>query len=279
MTLEMFPPAVLVSVRFVLSGGIMLAALKLGGYEMPKGRELRLTAFYGLVLLGGGNGALVYAEQWIPSGLAALIVTTSPFWMVGLEAVLPGGSKIHLPGLAGIAVGFCGVLLLIAPALTGANLSPGFLPAFAVLQLGVFCWCIGSIVQRRQPRRSHPFVTGAIQQLATGIVCAPVALLIPHPPIQTSTRALWALAYLVIFGSIVGYSAYVYAMDHLPVSIVSTYAFVNPLVAVFLGWAFYREPFGVREAAAMAVIFVGVALVKYWSEPVVDNRAKHRSPS
>ena len=267
MTLEMFSPAILLSVRFLLSGAIMLAGLKVAKFPMPRGRELWLTALYGVIVLGGGNGALVYAEQWIPSGLAALIITTSPFWMVGLEALLPGGAKLHPPSLVGIFVGFLGVVILIAPALTGAAVSPGLMPGFVIIQFGVFCWCMGSILQRRQPTQSHPFVSGAIQQLATGLAFTPVALIAPHAPIHIATRPVFGLIYLVLFGSIVGYSAYIYAMENLPVSIVSTYAYVNPIVAVFLGWAFYREQFGPREAFAMATIFVGVALVKYWSKP------------
>src|SRR4051794_7387671 len=105
----MFPPAVLVSLRYMASGFIMLLGARLLGVPIPTGRELWLTALYGVIVLGGGNGALVFAEQWIPSGLAALFITTSPFWMVGLEALLPGGTRLHMPSLIGIFVGFLGV--------------------------------------------------------------------------------------------------------------------------------------------------------------------------
>ena len=265
MALESFPPLTLISARFLASGAIMLAVLKLFGSKIPRGRELWLTALYGIIILGGGNGCLVYAEQWIPSGTAALFITTSPFWMVGLETLLPGGARLHLPTMSGILIGFTGVLILIAPAAmhspAGAELVKGFL----VLQFGCLCWCLGSLLQRRQPTQAHPFVSGAIQQLATGLAFLPLALVVPEHPVHWSARGVWAVAYLVVFGSIVGYSAFIYILEHLPVPVVSTYTYVNPVVAVFLGWLFYSEPFGRRELLAMAAVFTGVAIVKYFS--------------
>ena len=265
MALESFPPLTLISARFIASGIIMLAVLKLWGEKIPRGRELWLTALYGVVILGGGNGCLVYAEQWIPSGTAALFITTSPFWMVGLEAVLPGGDRLHLPTMAGIVIGFTGVLILIAPAAMNSPAGPELLKGFLVLQMGCLCWCLGSLLQRRQPTKAHPFVSGAVQQLATGLAFLPLALLVPQHAISWNARGLWAIAYLVVFGSIVGYSAFVYILEHLPVPIVSTYTYVNPVVAVFLGWLFYKEPFGTREMIAMAAVFIGVAIVKYFA--------------
>jgi drug/metabolite transporter (DMT)-like permease len=122
-------------------------------------------------------------------------------------------------------------------------------------------WNIGSLFQRRMPNRAHPIVCGAVQQLAAGLACAPLALL-AGGRIHWSARGVGALVYLVIFGSIVGYSAYVLAMDRLPVALVSLYNYINPVVAVFLGWLLFREPFGMRETVAMLIIFLGVAIVR-----------------
>jgi drug/metabolite transporter (DMT)-like permease len=265
MALESFPPLMLVSVRFLASGLLMLLAVKLWGAQLPRGRELWLTALYGVIILGGGNGCLVFAEQWIPSGTAALFITTSPFWMVGLEAVLPGGARLHLPTMAGIILGFTGVLILVAPAAMNSPAGPELLKGFIVLQAGSVCWCLGSLLQRHQPTKAHPVVGGAVQQFATGVAFLPIALLVPEHPVQWSNRGVLALAYLVVFGSIVGYSAFVYILEHLPVPVVSTYTYVNPVVAVFLGWVFYREPFGTRELFAMMAVFAGVAVVKYFA--------------
>jgi drug/metabolite transporter (DMT)-like permease len=127
--------------------------------------------------------------------------------------------------------------------------------------LGCAGWALGSIAQRKTASKAHPFVAGAVQQLATGLVYA-IPALIRREPIHWSARGTGAIIYLMIFGSIIGYSAYVYAMDRLPVAVASIYTYVNPTVAVVLGWMIYNESFGVREAIAMGVIFVGVAMVK-----------------
>ncbi|MEJ5368036.1 MAG: EamA family transporter [Bryobacteraceae bacterium] len=262
MALEMWPPMTLVAVRFLLSGGILLAGALLLKAGLPRGRELALTALYGVVILGAGNGALVLAETWIPSGMAALIITVSPFWMVGLNALLPPREPLHAPTLAGMAVGLAGAVLLVGPgALQGGAAGAAMLKGALVLQAGCVSWSLGSLLQKRLPTRAHPIVSGGIQQLAAGLAFVPLALLWPGE-IHYSPRGLGALLYLVIFGSIVGYSSYVVALERLPVAVVSIYNYVNPVVAVILGWLFYREPFGLREAAAMLVIFAGVAMVK-----------------
>lgn len=261
MALESFAPVTLVCFRYLISGGLMLAGALLSGAHLPRGRELWWTAGYGVVTLGIGNSCLAYAEQWIPSGLAALFVTTSPFWLVGIETLSPRGEPLHGPTLKGMLVGFAGVAFLVAPAAVGGGAHKGVLGAFLLLQLGCAGWSLGSIAQRKQPSRAHPFVSGAVQQLATGLVFAVPAMLRPQP-IHWTTRGVVAAAYLIVFGSIVGYSAYVFAMDRLPIAVASLYTYINPIVAVLLGWLVYREPFGAREAVAMAIIFLGVAIVK-----------------
>lgn len=149
----------------------------------------------------------------------------------------------------------------LGPKAVNHNLLIGFL----VLQVAMAGWCFGSIYQRRKSGVAHPIVAGGVQQLAAGLVLAPLSLAIEGEPVHWSVRGVSALVYLVLFGSLVGYSAYVYAMDRLPVAVVSIYPYINAIVAVGLGWLFYREPFGPREGAAMVVIFVAVALVKRYS--------------
>ena len=265
-SLEAFPPFVLLSARFLLSGTIMLIGARWSGAKIPTGREFWMTALFGVIILGGGNGCLIWAEQTVPSGLAALLLVTGPFWMVGLGAALPGGEKIHLPALAGILAGCVGVVLLVAPNGFSTSFSVSLINGFIVLQLGCFCWCLGSILYKRSRTTAHPVVSGAVQQLATGLVFLIPTFLVPHHPIAWKARSTWALAYLVVFGSVVGYSAFLYALEYLPIVIVSTHNYVNPVVAMGLGWLFYREPFGKREFAAMLIIFAGVAIVK-WTTP------------
>lgn len=265
MALETFPPLMLVSARYIISGTIIMLFAIARGVYLPKRRELAAACFSGLLVLGVGNGALVFAETAIPSGLAGLIVTMSPFWMVGAEALLPGGERLHAPTVAGMGVGLAGAALLFTPDLSGHAIDRSLLYGFTVLQIGMAGWSFGSIYQRRQTGKTHPAIIGGIQQLAAGLILAPFALLIPESPVRWSVRGVAALLYLVVFGSLVGYSAYIYALDRLPVAIASIYPYVNAMVAVALGWLFYREPFGTREAVAMAVIFAGVALVKRYS--------------
>ncbi len=277
MGLESFPPMAMVAIRFIVSGGLLLAAARLTGAHLPRGRELWVSVFTGILNLGIGNGCLVFAEQWIPSGLAALLITFSPFWMVGIETMMPGGERLHRPAIFGMLVGFAGAALLVSSGLAQEG-AGALVQGFFVLQAGSVAWAFGSIYQRRQPARAHPIVTGAIQQLAAGLAFALLALLIPERPIVPTFRGVAALAYLVVFGSIVGYSSYIYALSHLRVAVVSIYSYVNPVVAVILGWLFYREAFGAREAAAMAIIFVGVAIVKrYGSRGKSSARAAQPS--
>jgi drug/metabolite transporter (DMT)-like permease len=265
--LDSFSPALLVCLRNLISGAITLSVAAIIGANFPRGRDLWITAGYGLMVIGVGNGTLAVAEQWIPTGLASLFVTTSPFWFVGIDSLLPGGERLHAPTIRGLLVGFGGVLLLVAPAAWTAITQHTFASggavvlAFFILQLSGASWALGSLLQRNRHSRAHPFVLGGVQQLSTGL-----ALLLPSafqmPSAHWTARGMAAIVYLAIFGGIVGYSCYALALSRLPLAIVSIYTYINPVVAVFLGWWVYQERFGLREAGAMAIIFAGVAMVR-----------------
>ena len=264
-SLEAFPPFYLIAIRYTISGALMLIAAALYGARIPRGRELWLTSATGIISIALGNGCLAYAEQWVPSGLASLFLTTSPFWMVGVEALLPGGKRPLRSTMGGLLVGIGGVVYLILPTALHEGLGSRILTGFFILQLGTAGWITGALLQRRVASRSHSFLSGAIQQLATGLAMFIPSLLFEKAPSAIPLRPGLAVAYLVLFGSVIGYSSFVYAMARLPVAVVSIYTYINPIVAVSLGWLFYREPFGMRELIAMAIIFGGIALVK-WSE-------------
>jgi len=266
MSLESFPSLTLVAVRFLISGTFTLGFAWYRGLHIPRGKELAVSCLAGLGTLGIGNVTLVFAETLVPSGMASLIVSMSPFWMVGVEALLPGGESLHGPTIWAMALGLAGSMLLVTPG-GGAGPSHKLVLGFLIQQIGMAGWSFGSIYQRRKAGKAHPVVAGGIHQLAAGLAVVPFAWLVPHDAIHWSTRGVGALLYLVVFGSLVGYSAYVYVMDRLPVAVVSIYSYVNAVVAVALGWLFYREPFGLRELAAMAVIFASVALVKRYARP------------
>jgi drug/metabolite transporter (DMT)-like permease len=255
----------LVCVRYIISGSLLLGFARLRGFYLPKGKELAWACFSGLLTLGIGNGALVSAETLIPSGLAGLIVTISPFWMVGVEALLPGGERLHAPTIGGMLVGLAGAAILFAPDAGAQSIDRNLVIGFLLLQFGMSGWSFGSIIQRRKTGKAHPVVAGGVQQLAAGLAMIPVTAISGDWSIHWNVRGVAAICYLITFGSLVGYSAYVYAMDRLPVSIVSLYPYVNVVVAVSLGWVFYREPFGRRELLAMLIIFAGVGIVKRYA--------------
>ncbi|HEV8412851.1 MAG TPA: EamA family transporter [Bryobacteraceae bacterium] len=280
--LDSFPPALLVCLRNLISGAITLSVAAMIGARLPRGRDLWITAGYGLMVIGVGNGTLAVVEQWIPTGLSSLFVTTAPFWFVGIDALLAGGEKLHAPTLRGLLLGFAGVFLLIAPdawtALTQHTFIGGgaVVLAFVLLQVSGASWALGSLLQRNRRLRAHPFVIGGVQQLSTGL-----ALLAPSifqvPSAHWTTRGMGAIVYLAIFGGIVGYSCYALVIDRLPLAIASIYTYINPVVAVFLGWWVYRERFGLREAGAMAVIFAGVAMVRRASSKPAQNLRANRA--
>jgi drug/metabolite transporter (DMT)-like permease len=293
MALESFAPALLMGTRYLLSGVVLIAVAWLRGAYLPTGKELLGTAVFGVLTIGVGTGCLVWAEELIPSGLAALFVTLSPFWMVGIEALVPGGARLHGPTIAGMLIGLAGTMLLVAPNAIEHGVGGPVLQGFLLLQIGGGGWSLGSILQRRLQTKAHPVVSGAIQQVATGIVFLIPALVFPHAPVHWSARGAGAILYLVVFGSIIGYSAYIYAMTTLPVSIVTIYNYINPIIALLLGWLIYREAIGWREVEAMIVIFLGVWVVKRFggktsapgagaeplaSRPATDSRSEASRP-
>jgi drug/metabolite transporter (DMT)-like permease len=265
MALEALSPVVLVSARYTISGLLTLGFAMAKRMYLPRGRDLAVACFSGFFVLAIGNGLLAVSETMIASGLAGLIISMQPFWMVGFEAFLKGGERLHAPAIGGMTLGLAGACLLLAPGLGPPAVDHNLLIGFLVLQIAMAAWCFGSIYQLRNTGKTHPIVAGGVQQLAAGLLLAPFALAVPSHSLHWSARGVGAVLYLVVFGTLLGYSAYVYALDRLPVAIVSTYSYINAVVAVWLGWLFYREPFGRREAIAMIVIFASVALVKRYS--------------
>src|ERR1022692_4346668 len=196
MSLESFPPLELVCVRYLISGSILLLFAKARGIYLPRGRELAAACFSGFLTLGIGNGALVFSEVLIPSGIAGLIVTISPFWMVGVEALLPGGERLHAPTIAGMAVGLAGAALLFTPDAGAGAVDHKLIVGFMLLQFGMAGWSFGSIIQRRKAGKAHSVVAGGVQQLAAGLGMIPITLASGDWTIHWSTRGVSAIVYL-----------------------------------------------------------------------------------
>ena len=216
-----------------------------------------------------GNGAVIFAEQWVPSGIAAVVVGTSPFWMTTFEAMLPGGEHLTMRIAAGLAVGFSGLLLLVWPDLTvGGASGRQFGVGLLLLQIACIGWSLGSSYSRRTAAAENALGASALQMMFGGVMMLALATARGEWSQLTFTpRAFWAEAYLVVVGSLAGYSAYVYALKHLPISTVSLYAYINPVIAVLLGAMLLGEAFGVRVVIASAIVLAGVAVVKGRASP------------
>ncbi len=263
--LETLPPAYLIGIRYLISGAILLVAARVARIGIPRGREFWLTALCGVIGIGTGSVLLAVAELSIPSGSAALFYTTAPFWMVGIDVFLPHGKRPLGATLGGLLIGMFGVAYMIYPAAIHEGWNGKTWRGFLLIQGSAALWTFGSLLQKRVHSHAPPFVSGAVQQVGAGVACSLFALRVEAMPSSVGARTILAIAYLVVFGSIVGYSAFIYVVKNLPVAMVSIYYFVNPIVAVLLGWLFFREPFAWRSAMAMFIVFAGIGIVR-WSE-------------
>lgn len=262
--LETIPPLLLTGVRFTIAGLIMLAIAKFRGDGIPTDlRTLGNLALIGFLMVGVGNLAVVWAEQWVPSGLAALFVATAPFWMAIVEAFRTGGERVDLRSGLGMLIGFAGVAMLVTPGGSGGAWSAMFLLGALAVQVGSFCWQLGSAHGKYNVRHVPLMASAALQMLFGGAIVAVVGLAIGEGPrFVLNPRTFAALAYLTVFGSILAYSAYVFALAHMRTTHSSLYAYVNPVVAVFLGWLVLDEPLTWISVVAMVVILGGVAMVQ-----------------
>lgn len=262
--LESFQPTLFAGLRFLIAGGVLFFVMsRQRGARLPIGREWFDLGVVGLMLLGVGNGAVVWAEQWVPSGMAALLVATSPFWAALLERFQKDGERVGVRGLLGMAVGFSGLAMLVGPKLFGTELNGKYVLGVVIIQVGSFFWQAGSVYSKLRPVGVSPLMSAAVQMLWAGVLLTLAGTLAGEwSGMRYTARSAGALLYLVVFGSIVAYSAYMYAIQKLPLPLVSTYSYVNPLVALVLGWMVLSEPLGWREVGAALVILLGVALVK-----------------
>jgi drug/metabolite transporter (DMT)-like permease len=262
--IETIPPLLLTGVRYTAAGTIMLAIAKFRGERIPRDRRtLANLLLIGTLMVAVGNLAVVIAEQWVPSGMTALLVATAPFWATLIERLHADGERIDRQSGIGMFIGFAGVALLVTPQGSAGHLDLQFLAGALILQLGSAGWQWGT-ARGKYSIRGVPFVTSiALQMLFGGLVVDVAGLAIGEASRFVFTpRTLGALVYLALFGSVLAYSAYVYAVRHLPTVQMSLYAYVNPLVAVVLGWLILDERLTWVSIAAMCVILGGVAVVQ-----------------
>jgi len=261
--LETIPPFLMGAFRWIVAGVLIVAILAVRGERLPPVRLWTSLAVLGVLLIGCGNGGVVWAEQTVPSGLTAVLVAMSPFWMVGVEAFMPGGDPLTVRRVAGLLIGFAGIVMLVWPELRVGG-ARGFMTGVVAAQIACIGWAIGSTYARRHGRDENVLATAAFEMLFGGIVMLGVALVRHEPAALTfTTRTAAALAYLTFAGAVAGFSAYAYALKHLPLATVSLYAYVNPVIAVVLGTLILSEPLNARLGVAAGIVLAGMALVRH----------------
>ena len=262
--LETMPPFLMGGLRWSIAGILLALALVTRGERLPRQASWRGLFALAVLFIVLGNGGVVWAEQWVPSGLTAVILATSPFWMVGVEAVMPNSERLTARRGAGLVLGFAGVVMLIWPSLfeggaNGANFAAGLVS----LQIACAGWALGSSYARRRSFEENAVAVAAVEMFFGGALMLIAASLRGEwSALYFTTRTALSFVYLTTIGAIGGFVAYMYALKHLPVSTVSLYAYVNPVIAVVLGVLVLSEPFGARMMMAAALVLAGVAVVR-----------------
>jgi drug/metabolite transporter (DMT)-like permease len=272
--IETIPPFLMGGVRFMLAGTALYIWARVKTGERPRRIHWKSTAIVGACLILGGNGAVMWAEQFVPSGMAALLVSILPFWIVLIDWLRPNGVRPSLGVSIGLVVGMAGIVVLVGPSAVHPSAASDIsarsghgvaLEGALVLMAGSLSWALGSIYSRHAALpRSALLATGMEMVLGGGLLLA-LAIVTGEPmhfdPARVSARSLAGFIYLTTVGSLVGFTAYIWLLKVQPPSRVSTYAYVNPVVAVFLGWALAGEALSLRTAIAAAIIIGAVALI------------------
>ena len=277
---QTIPPALMCGVRFSIAGVVMLAVCAATGRRIwYSARQIALAAVVGLLLLMGGNLTLSWAELSVPSGLAALIIAITPLWFLVLDSLLLGHHRISWRGKAGLALGMVGLLVLFWPELHSTS-ALGRRELWASLALigGSFLWALGSVLSKRWQSGMDVFSATGWQMAAAGVGNFLFALLVGDlSRVAWTTRGVSATLYLVVCGSWIGYTAYIWLLEHVPTSKVSTYAYVNPVVAVFLGWLILHER--VDRFIVMGSVIVVLSVILVTSAKVSEKTVAEELPA
>ena len=260
---QSIPPLLMGGVRFLIAGVLLYTWCRVRGVPVPRWREWRSTGIVGLCLLAGGNGTVIVVEQKVPSGIAALLVALVPLWMVVLQWMRRSGARPAYRTLAGVALGLVGVGVLAAHG--GGAGGQGINPMALLLVLSSGVWAWGTLYAQRATLPSSPLMSTAVEMLVGGAALSLVSVIAGEPATLLShavtLKSALALGYLIVFGSIVAYTAYTWLLRKASPALVSTYAYVNPLVAVLLGWAFDGEPVTIWTLISAAIIVSSVVLI------------------
>lgn len=257
-------PFLLTGARFLFSGVVLFIVAKVHGDAIPRSRRvIGEVVLCGVLMVAIGNLSVVWAEQWVPSGFAALFVGTAPFWVTIIELLRRSGERLDLRRGLGMLIGFAGVAMLVTPRGAGSAFDARFVIGALAIQAGCIAWQYGTVRGKYNLDRVPPLMSSALQMLTGGVVVTITgAGLGELPHFHATPRTLVALIYLTLFGSLLAYTSYVYAARHLRSTSMSLYAYVNPVVAVLLGWLVLHEQLTWVSITAMVVILSGMALVQ-----------------
>jgi len=258
------PPFAMAATRFLMAGALLYVWARLRSDVVTRPVHWVHAFIIGALMLCAGNGAVVWAEERMPSGLVALMVAIIPLWVVLIDWLRPGGVRPHRAVLIGVVVGLIGMALLIGPSAIGKSHQIDIAAALLLL-LGSLSWSVATVFGKRAAVPGFPAMTSAMQLLGGGLCLVLVSVVAGEPaqihPDRISAEGIVALAYLIVFGSVVAFSAYSWLLRVQPPARIATYAYVNPVVAMLLGWLIAGERLTVMTIAAAAVILGGVALI------------------
>lgn len=263
--IETMPPFIMAGIRFITAGALVYLWQLAKGVEKPRLVQWKNASIIGGLLLLGGNGGVVWAEQIVPSGVAAIIVATVPLWMALLGWLWPGGRRPSGLVSLGLVLGFIGITLLVNSSEVEVANASSHWAGYIILLAASISWAAGSLYSRVAKLPSEPLMSISLQMLSGGLLCLMVGLLSGEwtqiDLRNISTRSVLSLSYLIIFGSIIGFSAYIWLLKVANPTLVSTYAYINPIVAVILGWALADERMTTKDGMAGFVIVLAVIIM------------------
>jgi len=278
--IETMPPFIMAGFRFVTAGLILYIWARLSGVERPKKEHWREMGIVGALLLLGGNGVVAWAEQLVPTGIASLIIATVPLWMILLNWAGKDGKIPNFGEIVGILLGLSGIGLLVMQS-TGTTDDKSISPlGITALIFAAISWSIGSLYSRKAKQPNSPIMATALQMIVGGLLLLGASIFLGEwtklDLSQISLRSSIALGYLIIFGSIIGYNAYIWLLKNAEPSLASTYAYVNPVVALFLGWLLAGEQITIYSLFAAIIIITSVIIITVYRDRPNLNMDKQR---
>jgi drug/metabolite transporter (DMT)-like permease len=256
-----FPPILMAAFRHSIAGIILLSFFLLHGYKIPNWKSLKTFGLNGILMLAGGNGIISWGMQYVGSGLTALICALTPVWIVIINRVSGNQEKLHPYAVLGFVICLCGQFFLFKDKIKLFD-DPMFIWGILAVVLSNFFWALGTVYSKNHKTNEHPLFASALQMIPGGALLFIISFFRGEmQQVAPSSEAIWALAYLIVFGSILAYGSYMYVIKQLPATIVSTYAYINTIVAIILGWFWLHEALDTSTIISVVLTIIGVFLV------------------